>query len=84
MTSSHTKSASAARLTQIKQTLADLEKHGHRCDWGRESDLKWCVGEIERMAESLREVLQYDPNPQAKHVARRGLGAFLSDEGRTP
>lgn len=37
------------RLALIKQTLADLEKHGHNCDWGREADLKWCVGEIERL-----------------------------------
>lgn len=41
------------RLALIKQTLVDLEKHGHSCDWGQEADLKWCVAEIDRLHDHM-------------------------------
>jgi hypothetical protein len=52
------------RFALIEQTLSDLEKNGHNCDWGREADLKWCVGEIARLRAAVCaaiEIAETDP-----------------------
>jgi len=36
--------------------------------------------EIDRLREALNEILEHDQHPQAKHVARRGLGLLSDDE----
>ena len=38
------------RLSSIRRTLADLEKHGYNTQWGREADLKWLLERYDDMA----------------------------------
>lgn len=49
---------STERLALIRQTLADLEKNGHNCDWGREADLKWLLVLFDEHTTRVREFLQ--------------------------
>lgn len=62
------------RLALIKQTLADLEQHGHNCDWGREADLKWSISEIECLHAALDDLM----NQVSRFCAEQGEWEFYT------
>jgi len=56
MSDSPTSNPNYERLQLIRRTVMDLERTGHKCDWGTEADIKWLLGEVDRLRDTVRKV----------------------------